>query len=199
MRLREEDGCSVDSLGLNRVETHVSSMFDTPVMVHGVTTDEISNVLEYASRVDSGSVDGGEAVRSRSNTTNTNNTNNSNTVTTPNNITGVIINTSSSSPTHSTTTSPTHYTISPTHNTNNNAAPIALSKLVEFPGDPTKLKELLSDPSVALNGKDMYGITALMKFAAWNKVDLLHLLLPLLDSEEVNTTGECVLCIVCSV
>jgi hypothetical protein len=35
----------------------------------------------------------------------------------------------------------------------------------------------------------MYGITALMKFAAWNKVELLNLLLPALSAEEVNVTG----------
>lgn len=65
----------------------------------------------------------------------------------------------------------------------------ALSKLVEFPGDPAKLREYLADDSIALNGKDMYGLTALMKFAAWDKVDLLEILLPRLSAEEVNATG----------
>lgn len=66
---------------------------------------------------------------------------------------------------------------------------MALSKLVEFPGDESHLRELLLDPSVALNGKDMYGLTALMKFAAWNKVNLLEILLPHLTTEEINTYG----------
>jgi hypothetical protein len=65
----------------------------------------------------------------------------------------------------------------------------ALSKLVEFPGDPARLAELLCDESVSLNGRDMYGITALMKFAAWNKVELLRMILSRLTAEEVNTTG----------
>ena len=66
---------------------------------------------------------------------------------------------------------------------------MALSKLVEFPGDESHLREQLHDPSVALNGKDMYGLTALMKFAAWNKVNLLDILLPHLTTEEINTYG----------
>lgn len=65
----------------------------------------------------------------------------------------------------------------------------ALSKLVEFPGDPQRVAALLQDEGVALNGKDMYGITALMKFAAWNKVELLQMLLPRLTVQEVNATG----------
>ena len=65
----------------------------------------------------------------------------------------------------------------------------ALSKLVEFPGDPVRLAELLNDESIALNGKDMYGLTALMKFAAWDKVELLQLLLPRLSAEDIAVTG----------
>jgi len=102
-------------------------------------------------------------------------------------------------------------------------AKVALSKLVEYPGDPQKLRDIIvssigtegigtytdkgsaglvgtaasSKPSsgtgsstmVDLNGKDMYGTTALMKFAAWDKVDLLAILLPYLTAEEINTTG----------
>eukprot|EP00388_Colpodella_angusta_P032593 GDKK01027073.1.p2 GENE.GDKK01027073.1~~GDKK01027073.1.p2 ORF type:complete len:208 (+),score=30.75 GDKK01027073.1:1-624(+) len=99
------------------------------------------------------------------------------------------------SPAHMNTPSHIHSTtsgtastsaVSPTHI---DTGKTALSKLVEFPGDPVKLKTYLEDPNVLLNGKDMYGITALMKFAAWNKVDLLHLLLPHLNCDEVNTTG----------
>lgn len=68
-------------------------------------------------------------------------------------------------------------------------AKMALSKMIEFPGDPVRLAELLQDETVAPNGKDMYGITALMKSAAWNKVELVKMLLPALSTEEVNVTG----------
>lgn len=210
MRLREEDGCSVDSLGLNHVQTHVSTMFDAPVTVDSVThtSAELDNVLDFAARAEACSSDGGDdsLARSRSDTIQPSPGNppayssaspdavhamspagaspthittphiNTNTSATPNNATQI----NATSPTHNTTTaSPTHI----------NTGKMALSKLVEFPGDPAKLKTLLEDANIALNGKDMYGITALMKFAAWNKVDLLHLLLPHLNTEEVNTTG----------
>ena len=59
----------------------------------------------------------------------------------------------------------------------------ALSKLVEFPGDPIAVAGLLADESVDPCGKDMFGVSALMKFAAWNKVDLLDLLLGRLSSD----------------
>ena len=43
----------------------------------------------------------------------------------------------------------------------------ALSKLVEYPGDPSALTALLNDDTVDAGGKDMFGVTALMKFSAW--------------------------------
>lgn len=71
----------------------------------------------------------------------------------------------------------------------------ALSKLVEYPGDPKVLQALLLEPDVDPAGKDMFGVTALMKFAAWDKVDLIDVLLPKLLSsddspcEEITTAG----------
>lgn len=99
---------------------------------------------------------------------------------------------------------------------------LSLSKLIEYPGDPLQLNDILlpyhqlqsvtcddnsncidsSDKkyivdnqmeqygkNIDLNGKDMYGLTALMKYAAWNKVDLVRMLLPYLTAEQVNTRG----------
>ncbi len=180
MRFREEDGCGVDSLGLKPVETHVSSMFGTatsPSNAHhhktALSAEELSNAVEFASRIEVvpslSSPSGGDGtvrdvsdvqIRSRSNT-------------------------SSSPPTIHSHRATSPVGTSPTHASDK----IALSKLVEFPGDPAKLQTQLQDHKIALNGKDMYGITALMKFAAWDKVDLLELLLPHLSASEVNVTG----------
>ena len=66
---------------------------------------------------------------------------------------------------------------------------IALSKLVEYPGDPLRLAELLEDTAVDLAGKDMYGLAAIHKFCSWDKVDLLAALLGQLDAAAVNALG----------
>eukprot|EP00928_Gymnodinium_smaydae_P067049 TRINITY_DN49987_c0_g1_i1.p1 TRINITY_DN49987_c0_g1~~TRINITY_DN49987_c0_g1_i1.p1 ORF type:complete len:393 (+),score=70.08 TRINITY_DN49987_c0_g1_i1:135-1181(+) len=63
-----------------------------------------------------------------------------------------------------------------------------LSKLVEYPGDPRALSRLLCDPSVDPAGRDAFGLTALHKFAAWNKTDLLELLLPHMSDADVNAS-----------
>jgi hypothetical protein len=63
-----------------------------------------------------------------------------------------------------------------------------LSKLIEYPGDPAQVTALLADnhtPQIDAAGKDMLGYTALHKFASWDKVDLLELLLPHLTFEDV--------------
>jgi len=65
----------------------------------------------------------------------------------------------------------------------------ALSKLVEYPGDPSVVSTLLADPSVDPCGRDMFGLTALHKFSAWDKVDLLELLLPHISVEDLNAVG----------
>jgi ankyrin repeat protein len=50
---------------------------------------------------------------------------------------------------------------------------------MEYPGDPDRLITLLNDPTVDPNGRDMFGWTALHKFASWDKVDLIDILLTL--------------------
>jgi ankyrin repeat protein len=55
---------------------------------------------------------------------------------------------------------------------------VALSKLVEYPGDVAAIEASLSSPeTVDPSGRDSFGLTALMKFASWDKVDLMDLLL----------------------
>uniref|UniRef100_A0A7S2FB57 Uncharacterized protein n=1 Tax=Octactis speculum TaxID=3111310 RepID=A0A7S2FB57_9STRA len=54
---------------------------------------------------------------------------------------------------------------------------VALSKVVEYPGDPAEVQNQLEAGLTDPTGRDMFGVTALMKFAAWDKVDLLDLLL----------------------
>lgn len=65
----------------------------------------------------------------------------------------------------------------------------ALSKLVDFPGDLELIKTQLLDLSnVDPAGADSYGLTALHKFASWNKTLLLEVLLPHLTSEDLMRT-----------
>lgn len=59
-----------------------------------------------------------------------------------------------------------------------NSTRIAISKRLEYPGDVNELVAMLSRrEEFDVNGKDMYGLTALHKCSAWDKVDLLELLL----------------------
>jgi len=61
-----------------------------------------------------------------------------------------------------------------------------LSKMVDFPGDIEEVQKHLADDQVDPGGKDAYSLTALHKFASWNKVDLLDVLLPKLTKEQIN-------------
>ncbi|CAK9032854.1 Ankyrin repeat domain-containing protein 6 (Diversin), partial [Durusdinium trenchii] len=61
-----------------------------------------------------------------------------------------------------------------------------LSKMIDFPGDLEEIKGLLADDKVDPGGKDAYGLTALMKFASWNKTEFIALLLPHLSPEQIN-------------
>ena len=73
-----------------------------------------------------------------------------------------------------------------------NAPRAALSKLVEFPGDVDSVRQMLEQQiPVAVDpaGKDMFGVAAIHKFSAWNKVDLLQLLIPYLTLTELNSRG----------
>eukprot|EP00948_MAST-09A_sp_MAST-9A-sp1_P003378 g3378.t1 len=66
---------------------------------------------------------------------------------------------------------------------------IALSKLIEFPGDVEEVKKHLANiDGVAPGGKDAFGLPALHKFASWNKVELIEMLVPRLTAEEVLAT-----------
>uniref|UniRef100_A0A7S2WEF4 Uncharacterized protein n=1 Tax=Mucochytrium quahogii TaxID=96639 RepID=A0A7S2WEF4_9STRA len=61
-----------------------------------------------------------------------------------------------------------------------------LSKLIDFPGDKDEIARLLEDNSVNAAGKDAYGLTALHKFASWNKTDFLDMLIPKLSKDDLN-------------
>lgn len=66
-----------------------------------------------------------------------------------------------------------------------------LSKEVEFPGDPQRLRGIIDNElsEYHLGGKDSFGLSALHKFASWNKVDLLQMLCEHLSVEELNSPG----------
>lgn len=61
-----------------------------------------------------------------------------------------------------------------------------LSKLVDFPGDQDEIAKHLADSEVDAGGADAYGLTALHKFASWNKTELMDMLLPKLTPAQVN-------------
>ena len=65
----------------------------------------------------------------------------------------------------------------------------ALSKLVEYPGKPEQIEDLLRDKKVIPEGKDMFGWTALHKFASWDKPNLIRILLPYLSVQSINQRG----------
>ena len=48
------------------------------------------------------------------------------------------------------------------------------------------MARLLEADEVEPHGRDMFGLPALHKFAAWDKLDLLELLLPRLDGAQLN-------------
>lgn len=63
-----------------------------------------------------------------------------------------------------------------------------LSKMIEYPGDPALVTSLLktdANPQIDPAGKDMLGYSALHKFASWDKIDLLEMLLPHLTSDDI--------------
>ena len=63
----------------------------------------------------------------------------------------------------------------------------ALSKLIDFPGDKDEIaKHVKNKNDIDLAGKDSYGLTALMKFASWNKVEFMDMILPHLSKDDVN-------------
>jgi ankyrin repeat protein len=63
----------------------------------------------------------------------------------------------------------------------------ALSKLIDFPGDVNEIKKHLADEAdIDPGGADAYGLTALHKFASWNKTELLALLIAKLSPEQMG-------------
>ena len=65
----------------------------------------------------------------------------------------------------------------------------ALSKLVEYPGDAAAIAALLAAGSVEPSGRDLYGLSALHKFVAWDKRDLCEMLLPHLGAGDFSAAG----------
>eukprot|EP01034_Spumella_vulgaris_P024026 gene24026-30322_t len=62
---------------------------------------------------------------------------------------------------------------------------VALSKLIEYPGDPVRMSTYLTNDTVSIHGRDMFGLTALHKVASWDKVDLLDMLLLHTSTDDV--------------
>ena len=61
-----------------------------------------------------------------------------------------------------------------------------LSKHVEYPGDPEAISTLLASGRVDPAGRDLFGLSALHKFCAWDKPELVALLLPYLTAANIN-------------
>lgn len=65
----------------------------------------------------------------------------------------------------------------------------ALSKRVEYQATVEDVQAMLAGGEVDAAGRDFYGLTALHKFAGWNRVDLTEVLLERLGDEDVNAIG----------
>ena len=61
--------------------------------------------------------------------------------------------------------------------------------MVEYPGDAEMIANVLADGSVDPRGRDMFGLSACHKFCAWDKAELLELLLPHLSPEDLRRLG----------
>jgi len=63
----------------------------------------------------------------------------------------------------------------------------ALSKTIDFPGDVDEItKAIANTAEINPSGVDSYGLTALHKFASWNKLELMDVLLPVLGPGELE-------------
>jgi len=60
---------------------------------------------------------------------------------------------------------------------------------VEFDTTANTVRDLLTSGQVDPAGKDFFGLSALHKFAGWDRVDLTELLLPALSASEINADG----------
>ena len=68
----------------------------------------------------------------------------------------------------------------------------ALSKLIDFPGDLAAIKgHLANTAEIDVAGRDAYGLTALHKFASWNKTEFLELLIGKLDASAGELDAQC--------
>ena len=67
---------------------------------------------------------------------------------------------------------------------------LALSKLIDFPGDLEEIKKHLEDPNIDPAGKDSFGLAAIHKFASWNKTSYLDLIIPKLSTDELNAVSS---------
>lgn len=67
-----------------------------------------------------------------------------------------------------------------------------LSKMVEYPGELSQVKQWAASSDVDVLGLDMYGWSALAKFASWNKVELLDVVLDhsKVDASHINSKGR---------
>lgn len=106
-------------------------------------------------------------------------------------VEGAVAETAASAATAAATAAPPQRGRSPPHPQSSQPASAqsklpALSKLVEYPGDPAEVARLLETGEVNPSGADLFGLTALHKFSSWDKLDLLDLLLPHLDAEQCN-------------
>jgi len=66
----------------------------------------------------------------------------------------------------------------------------ALSKLIDFPGNKEEIATHLEDPKIDPAGKDYYHLTALHKFASWNKTEFIEMILPKLTKDEIMATDK---------
>ena len=67
----------------------------------------------------------------------------------------------------------------------------ALSKLVDFPGDVEEIRKHLDNSGeIDPAGNDAYGLSAIHKFASWNKTVLLDLLIPKLTPAQLNAADK---------
>lgn len=80
----------------------------------------------------------------------------------------------------------------------------AISKHLEYPGDPAALKKMVANSfEFDVNGKDMFGLSALHKLSSWDNPDLLAILLLTQSSERVDvrsvTAADGFTCLHCAV
>ena len=59
----------------------------------------------------------------------------------------------------------------------------------EYPGDEEQIRQYLTRNDIDPAGKDMFGLAAIHKFASWNKINLIQLLISRLDDKEINVLG----------